>query len=114
MYQQEYVPQASRREFLQVLYEGKTMLYKRRVKEFQEEDYKNPYSDAKRYDEYTDRILYMIKQNNVLKDLKPRKKAVLKLLSDQADKIGVFIKENELNLHNEDDLVRLIDYYNKL
>ena len=114
MFQQEFVPQASRREFLQVLYEGETMLYKRIVKEFQEEDYKNPYSDAKRYDEYIDRILYMVKQNHELKLLKQRKKSVLELFSDKADLMGAFLKEQDINLHNEVDLIKLVDYYNTL
>jgi len=114
MYQQEYIPQASRREFIQVLYEGKTTLYKRMVKEFQESDYKNPYSDAKRYDEYTDRILYMVKHNWEMKEFNPRKKSVLELFSDQADHVGVYLKEEEINLRSEDDLIKLIDYYNKL
>jgi hypothetical protein len=114
MYQQEFIPQASRREFIQVLYEGNTMLYKRRVKEFQESDYKNPYSDARRYDEYRDRTIYMVKLNRELKELKPRKKAVLELLNDQADQVGIFLKEEEINLNKEDDLIKLFDYYNKL
>ena len=114
MYQQEFIPQAGRREFIQVLYEGETTLYKRRVKEFQESDYKNPYSDAKRYDEYTERIIYMVKHNREMKELKPHKKALLELLSDQADQIGIFLKEKEINLRNEDDLIKLFDYYNKL
>ena len=91
MYQQEYIPQASRREFIQVLYEGNTVLYKRRVKEFQESDYKNPYSDAKRYDEYRDRTIYMVKHNREITELKPRKKAILELFSDQADQVGIFL-----------------------
>ncbi len=114
MYQQEFVPQASRSEFIQVIYEGETPLFKRRVKEFRESDYKNPYSDAKRYDEYSDRTIYMVKHNREMKELKLRKKAILELFSDQADQIGVFLKEREINLHNEDDLIKLFDYYNNL
>jgi flagellin-specific chaperone FliS len=114
MYQQEFIPQASRSEFIQVLYEGNTSLFKRRVKEFRESDYKNPYSDAKRYDEYIDRTIYMVKHNREMKVLKPRKKAILELFSDQADQIRAYLKKEDINLHNENDLIKLIDHYNKL
>ena len=56
----------------------------------------------------------MVKHNREMKELKPRKKSILELFSDQADRVGVYLKEEEINLRNEDDLIKLIDYYNKL
>lgn len=52
--------------------------------------------------------------NEVPRPLKLRKAALLKLLSDKKMEMLQFISQQELNLSNESDVRKLIQYYNRI
>ena len=57
---------------------------------------------------------YYIAKGNSPVMVKKDKKAILTVLSDQADQLQKYISDNHLDLKKDNDLKQLIDYYNEL
>jgi|FLOH01.1.fsa_nt_gi hypothetical protein len=59
---------------------------------------------------------YFIKQNNVspIVEIKLNSKTILEHLKNHSKLLKVFIKKNKLKLKNENEVVRLFNYYNTL
>ena len=57
---------------------------------------------------------YAQEDKDVAKFIKVNKKSILTLMSNQREKVQMFIKKNKLRLGKEKDLIRIFDYYNRL
>jgi len=113
-FSREFIPHAKRSEFIEILTEGKVILYKRRIKEMLETEKNSHYSSPGPLDEYTDRKQFLVKQDNEIKLLRQRKKPTLELFGDHTTGISQYIKKEKIKLHREEDLIKLVDYYNGL
>jgi hypothetical protein len=65
----------------------------------------------KQFNTYED---YYVFSNNKMKRLKKEKEFIIGIVSGKKDQMELFIKENEINFKNINDLIKLIDFYNSL
>lgn len=115
LFKRVFLPQAKEREYLEILYNIHSILYKRYVKEYKEATVKSPYHVNRDYNEYIDKIEYYVKlESNDIQSVKLQKKAVLKIFPDHTDLLEQFMKEENINLKDETDLVRLLKFYDGL
>ncbi len=101
--------------FAQVLYEGRSTLYKRHYREYKAADYGSAYSSDQRYNEYINHHDFYISvdQGEAL-PLKPKKKDLLKIMQDHAAEVEAFIKAEKLKLKNDWNLVKVVEYWDSL
>ncbi len=98
-----------------VLYEGKITLLKQVKKTFRKADYKDPYSNNVRYDSYDDdATYYLLRPDRQLVRIKRSRKAVFDALADQKTALTVFADAQKLSGKTDDDLVKLVQFYNGL
>lgn len=97
--------------YYQVLVDGTVQLTKRIVKQAFDERAYNSATTTRSYKE--DEYYYLVR-NNVPSKIKKDKKQVMALLSDKAAELENYCKEQALNLKNDEDLAKLISYYNSL
>ncbi len=102
--------------FAQVLYSGGSMVYKRYQKEFVKANYEGGYSADRKYDEFADKSsLYFLKHDDkLIYKVKKSKKQILEAFPDAENEISAFIKAEKLDMKNEEDLVKLLKYYDSL
>jgi hypothetical protein len=115
LFKQVFLSSEKKRIFMQVLYQGKSVLFKRYRKEFLKADVGTPYGSNRQTDEYNDYYEYYVSANGkepVI--LKPRKSAVVGIFSDKSEIIEEFIKKEKINLKDETDLIRLVEQYDKI
>jgi hypothetical protein len=98
-----------------VLYDGKTTLLKQVRKIFKKADYKDPYSTNVRYDTYDEEgIYYILRPDRELVRIKRNKKALIEVLTDQKEALTAFADQQKLTGKNDEDLVKLVAFYDKL
>jgi hypothetical protein len=115
LFEQVFVGNLKKRIFMEVLYNEKSILYKRYYKEFREADYGGAYSQDRRYDEYHDRQSYYIKTaDDEPHMVKPNKKSVIEILKNKRGELEHFIKKEKPDMKTDAGLVRLISYYDRL
>jgi hypothetical protein len=101
--------------FMNVLYRDHSILYKRHDKEFREADIGQAYGSGQRNDEYIDRHdYYFAVEGSDVQHLRPRKRNVLEIMEAHGEEIEDFLKKDKINLRSEDDLIRLVRYYDSL
>lgn len=75
----------------------------------------NPLTQEKKPDVYTRlSTYYFLKNNSDLKEIRLKKKDILNELSDKKDEVSDFAKENNLNYSLEEDLIKILTYYDSL
>jgi hypothetical protein len=98
-----------------VLYEGKTTLLKQVKKIFKKADYKDPYSNNVRYDSYDDdATYYLLRSDHQLTRVKRSKKALFDALADQKAALTAFADEQKLSGKTDGDLIKLVQFYDRL
>jgi hypothetical protein len=105
----------SKTEFYQVLAEGTYFLLVKHGKELLKADFKGGYSSGRTYDEYVpfrDYFVTLPTDSTQVIKMKANEKSVLKTLGDDG-KWAAYLKQNNLNLKLEADLIRFFDYLNK-
>jgi len=102
--------------FAQVLYNGGSMVYKRYQKEFIRANYEGGYSADRKYDEFADKSdLYISRQNDEkFYKVKKSKKQILVAFPGTEDEISSYIKAQKLDLKDEEDVIKLLKYYDSL
>ena len=102
--------------FAQVLYNGGSMVYKRHQKEFVRANYEGGYSADRKYDEFADKSdLYISRQNDEkFYKVKKSKKQILEAFPGTEDEISSYIKAEKLDLKDEEDVIKLLKYYDSL
>jgi len=115
LFKQVFLSSEKKRIFMQVLYQGESVLFKRYRKEFLKADLDKPYGSNRQRDEYNDYYEYYVSiagKEPVI--LKPRKNAVVEIFNAKSDKIDDFIKNEKIDLKNEADLMKLVEHYDKI
>ncbi len=99
---------------IEVLTEGKTSLYKRYAYWIKKPDF-NPALDVGSPDEliYKENLFYY-GDEKALMPVPAKKKALQAVFGDKLAAIRAFMKERQLSLSREDDLVKIFDYFNSL
>ena len=105
------VGDANANTFYQVLCNGKTKLLKREVKKVVKVTEFNS-AVATRHIE-TATTYYLAKDKSPVR-INNTNKAALTALSDKADLLKQYIAANDLNVKNDEDFTKLINYYNSL
>ncbi len=99
-----------RRQFVQVLAEGKVSLFKSSVKMMSENNEINR-GVVKTFKTVT---RYFIMKDNTVSLLKTNSKDVLSALSDKENQVKAYMLENKLSAKNDVELARIFRYYNSL
>lgn len=102
------VDRQTKNSFYEVLYDGTTPFLKRIRTIIQQEKPYNAATTTKRFT--TDETFYLLR-NGVLVRVKKDKKSILAQLEDQRPLLEKFIKDEDLNLSNTEDIERLLEQY---
>ncbi|MFD1256538.1 hypothetical protein ACFQ3S_06990 [Mucilaginibacter terrae] len=97
--------------FCQVLFKGNTQLIKRVTKVVISVSEYNAAVPVKKID--VNEKYYLI-SNSTLRRIKPDKKSFIAALSDKQKKIEDYLKVNKTDFKNDEDLAKLITYYNSI
>lgn len=98
-----------------VLYEGKNTLLKRVAKAFRPADYKNPYANNVRYDEFRDAFsYYLLKPDKSLLKVKLSDKSLIDALGDRKEELKTLVKQEKLYVRTENDAIQLVKKYDTL
>jgi hypothetical protein len=95
--------------FYEVLSDGKAKLLKKPVKKIVE---KSEYASANKIRNFESINTFFIQKNDVLIPVKKDKKSFLSVLADKQVQIEKYADENKLSFKNEEDLSKIINYYN--
>jgi hypothetical protein len=102
-------------KYVKELYKGKCFLFMIMQKQLLKADFTGAYSSGRRYDEfYSEDAVMFQKPNGEILKLKPKNKAVIKLLSDKQTEIEKYIKELKIDVSKEEDLIKIFKYYDSL
>ena len=101
--------------FVEVLYEGESMLLATHDKKLIRADYQKAYSAGRPYDMFGETMTkyYWIAPDGQVNVLKPGRKAVAKLFSDKKNSIDTFVKENAIDLKSRQGLVQVVRHYDQ-
>lgn len=105
------VDKQSNNLFFEVLVEGNAHLLKHTQKTIVEQ---TPYNSATTVQHIKELVTYYVSENGSLTKFKPNEKQVLATLSTKATELQKYIKENKLNVKEEEDLKKLFVYYNTI
>lgn len=95
--------------YWEVLFEGRTGLYRHHRKYLQEANYEGAYSANKPYDEWkTAKPVYLLHINNQFHKVKLSKKSIGKFFTD--DHAWDFIKKERINFKDLEDVKKLLAY----
>ncbi len=98
-----------------VLYEGKNSLLKRVAKAFRPADYKNPYANNVRYDEFRDAFsYYLLRPDQSLLKVKLSDKSLIDALGDRKEELKTFLKQEKLSVKTENDAILLVKKHDSL
>ena len=106
-----------REAFFAVLHEspdGKVALVKRISKKKIDANFKGPYSAGQTYDEIIDETQYYVVANGSMQKVKLNRKSIVEALPNQADKLKAYIASQKLAMINEEDLVKVVSFYQSL
>jgi hypothetical protein len=107
---QDIFPETTDCGFVQVLSSGEVTLLKVSTKLFEKANYQGAYSADKRYDEFRLDTRYWIatSKGGDFEKIRLAKRPIMKALPDYEDQIKKLIKENNLDLSSEKDLMELL------
>lgn len=106
------VDKQNAKSYYEVLVAGATMLLKR-DKEILESG-RNEWTRAATDGVYTNRDTYYIYKSNQMQYVKTTRNGVLKLLADKAAGLTAYADSQKINFEQEEDLKKLLNYYNTL
>jgi len=97
--------------FYQVLADGEVILLKKARKVIVD---KTPFNSATAVKEFEPQNRYYLYRNKDLISVKNNKKSVLSILSDKNSQLDAYIQTKKLDLNVDEDLSKLVIYYNSL
>ena len=105
------IPNSTEESFFEVLSDGTVQLIKRITKSVSESKEYNALTVVKRFDE---NIKYFILVSGKVIPVKRDKKSILLAIGNKQPELENYIKTNNLNLKNEDDMAKVVRFYNSL
>lgn len=111
-------PDAPRKQngYFQLARKGKLSLYVKIVKDLSYDSFANNYkggSGTKEY-YYVEKVSYVAQFNEGSPFLITSSKKLLAHLDDHKSEVKQFIKENKIKFKKEEDLIKVVEYYNNL
>ncbi len=103
-------PGLSAQQFVQVLAEGRIDLYRLDLKHVSEMSEVN----AGMVKTFTGGIKYYAKKDKAVTLIRADKDSVLLLVPDKSDQVKEFITSNKISFRKEEDLIKVLKYYNSL
>lgn len=100
------------KSFYEVLYDGGTKLLKKQAKSIWTES--TSYGTATQTKNITPRTTYFVAKEGKMLPLKLDRKSVISALADKSSQVEQYIKENKLEVKNDEDLIKVFAYYNSL
>lgn len=102
--------------FAELLYDFSSKVYKVYRKEFLKANYEGGYSADRKYDEFVDKSdLFVLKKgDDTIYKIKKSKKHIISIFPDKEKEMSAYIKENKLDLKQDDSIVKLMSYYDSL
>lgn len=97
--------------YFEILADGPVQLLLRKSKKIRED---KPYGSATTVRAVEEYVNYYISKNGTPVNIKKNEKAVLEAIGGDSAALEAYIRSNKLNLKNDEDLVKLIVYYNGL
>jgi hypothetical protein len=102
-------------KYYEVMNEGKTQWLIHWRKTILKANYTGAYNAGRTADEFIIKDdQFILKADGTLHELKKNKKTILKILSDKQAEIEKYLKEQKINLNEQADLIKLLDFYNSL
>lgn len=102
--------------FLYIIHNNKVGLFKHYSKIIRKADYKGAYNAVNRtYDLLEDNSEYFFKKpDNSLVQIKFSKKSVLEAMNDKEEAIKSYLDKEKISIKSENDLIKVIQYYENL
>jgi len=101
--------------FFQVLQEGNTLVLKNIKKSLVRADFKGGYSANRTTDEITSENQYfLLKPDQTLIKVKLNRKGMMNALADKESSVTEFVKKEKLSLQSEEDLKKVVAFYNSI
>jgi hypothetical protein len=97
--------------YFEVLADGGTQLLKKLTKTITESQ---QFNSATKTRNFADKITYYIVKSSKITWVKNDKKAILAALANKQPQLEAYLKTNKVDFKNDDDLGRLVTYYNSL
>jgi hypothetical protein len=112
-YRNNYPPIAKNtdKSFYEILTDGTAQLLKRTIKSIQED---KPYNSATITRNINEDVKYYLFISGKINQIKKDKKSVFSVLGNKQDELEKYMKTNNINLKNDEDLAKLLAYYNSL
>ena len=111
LFNKQLLPKSKKPEFVEILYNEHSLLFKRHLKTFKEASVKTPYHANRDYNEYIDKEEYCLKfPNSDVVIFKPTKNGILSLYPEKAKMISNYIKNEKIKPKKDTDLIRVIKY----
>jgi len=101
----------SNKSYYQVLAEGKTTLLKKHSKSIVESI---QYGEVKKQEVFADSQQYFLFQNGQMIKIKIDKNTLLKALGDKQQELNQFITDQELKVKSDQQLIKIVNYYNSI
>lgn len=102
-------------QYVQVLYEGKASLYAVQRKQLNKANYRGAYNYGNKFDEFVKvEADFYLAESGEAKKLKPKKRKVIQAFESHQQMLNEFINEQQLELKQEDDLRKLVSFYEKI
>jgi len=103
-----------RNKYLQVLNEGYWSLYKDVQKVYKEANYDPVFQTGNRYDRFEEQTRYLfVNPKGEWTALIPRRRFVERFFGDEARNVREFVRVENLDYGNDEDLVKIFEYVNK-
>jgi hypothetical protein len=102
---------STKKSYFQVLTDGNTQFLKRTLKELIESKEFNSATVNRRFVENQKYYLYL---NGKIVSVKKDKKLLLAALANKQTELNIYISNNILNLKEESNIIKLIDYFNSI
>jgi hypothetical protein len=104
--------------YFEILNRGKCSLLKKNYVDIEENSYASNYmgggGDGRDYFIHKSSLYYRSDPGSAAIKFQKSKRQILKIFSDKKDEISSYIKENNLNVSSENDLIRIFNYYNQI
>ncbi len=92
----------------EVLHDGEIRLLLELRKYFEEADYQGAYNNGDRFDSYSEQYSYYLKINGEYQSIRLRERPIMRALGSQAGRARTLIRQNNLDLGQQNDFIRLL------
>ncbi|WP_431164452.1 hypothetical protein [Tenacibaculum halocynthiae] len=100
--------------FYEILVSGKLQLLKEYTGKYKKAVINKMTNQVVKKPQYIKVETLYSRQNNTIKKIKLKKSSILKLLSSKKEEIKKYSKANKLSYKKESDVIKILNYYNKL